>query len=237
MTDNEYPDAAKLAAWLGDPANAEPCATFPLDAGAVAVPGIYVFHGDAVASEVVGLVLRCHVRPLFVDQAGGRSSRTHRASGATLESAIGRTHLRGSTLASSFRRSLAAVLWNELELRCERPKRLDAESNARLTGWMLEHLSVATLAFDDRITLTLLASDIAHRLDPHCNLVNHPNCAARRRLRKLRARYFTLATADDERIRRIVDMERLVALDPEGGEFLRRRLQQELEKLQTEWAS
>jgi hypothetical protein len=46
-----------------------------------------------------------------------------------------------------------------------------------------------------------------------------------------------LATADDERIRRIVDMERLVALDPDGGEFLRRRLQQELEKPTTEWAS
>ena len=237
MTDFEFPDASKLAAWLADPANAEPCATFPLDAGGVGGPGIYTFHGDAVASEVVGLVLHSHVHPLFVDQAGGRSLRTHRASGTTLESAVGRTHLRGSTLASSFRRSLAAVLWNELELRCEHPKRLDAGSNARLTAWMLEHLSVATLPFEDRVTLPLLASDIAHRLDPHLNLVNHPNCEARRRLRKLRARYFTLATADDERIRRIVDMERLVALDPEGGDFMRRRLQQELEKLQREWAS
>jgi hypothetical protein len=237
MTDYECPDAAELAAWLGDPANAEPCATFPLDRAGVAGPGVYAWHGDAVASEIVGLVLGSHVHPLFVDQAGGRSVRTNRASSATLESAIGRTHLRGSTQASSFRRSLAAVLWNELDLRCERPKRLDAESNTRLTAWMLEHLSVATLPVDDRLALTLVTSHIADRLDPPCNLVNQPTRPARQLLRKLRAKYFTLATADDERIRRIADMERLVALDPEGGDFLRRRLQQEVEKLQTEWAS
>src|SRR5690349_24732905 len=135
MTDSEYPDAGKLADWLGDPANAEPCATFPLDPCGSLDPGVYAFHGDAVASEVVGLVLRCHVQPLYVDHAGGVSLRTHRASAATLESAIGRTHLRGHTQASSFRRSLAAVLFNELDLRCDRPKRLDAASNQRLTKW------------------------------------------------------------------------------------------------------
>jgi hypothetical protein len=237
MTDVDDSDTETLAAWLGDPANAEPCATFPTDAGAAAGPGTYAFHGDAEASEVVGLVLGSPVQPLFVDQAGGSSLRTHRASGATLKSAIGRTHLRGTTQASSFRRSLAAVLWNELDLRCERPKHLDAESNARLTEWMLEHLSVATQPFEDRATLTVVARDIALRLDPQFNLVGHRPSPARRRIRKLRTRYFRLATADDERIRRIVDMERLVALEPEGGEFLRRRLQQEVEKLKTEWAS
>jgi hypothetical protein len=237
MTDFEHPDAAKLADWFGDAANAEPCATFPLDPCGALDPGIYAFHGDAVANEVIGLVVGCHVSPLFVDHAGGRSPRTGRASGATLESAVGRTHLGGTTQSSSFRRSLAAVVWDELDLRCERPKRLDTESNRRLTAWMVEHLGVVTMPFLDRSSLTVLAADIGHRLAPHFNLTGYPNCAARQRIRELRSRHFKLATADDERIQRITDMQRLAKLDPGDGDFLRRRIQQEVEKLKTDRAS
>jgi hypothetical protein len=235
MTEDD--DNEELAALLGNPANAEPCATFPHDRMGTVEPGIYAWHGDDEADRILGAVLGEPLHPLFVDAAGATSFQTGRASAATLESAIGRTHLHGSTQASTFRRSLAAVLWNELGLRCDRPKRLDAESNARLTAWMLEHLSVVAVPCPNRRRLAYAAESVRSFVDPPFNLSGYSSSPARRVVRRLRKRYFSLATADDERIRRIVDMERLVKLDPDGGEFLRRRLQQEIEKLSTEWAS
>jgi hypothetical protein len=236
MTD-EIAEFARVARLLADPANAEPCATYPIDPDGARRPGIHAWHGDAEADRVLGAVLGASLHPLFVDHAGGMSFRTRRASAATLQSAIGRTHLRGGTQGSSFRRSLAALLWNELGLRCDRPKRLDAASNERLTSWMLEHLSVVTVPYMDRWLLTHAFDFSSRWINPPFNLTGYGPSRARRVIRQQRKRYFSLATADDERIRRIVDMERLVELDPDGSEFLRRRIAQEFDKLQQEWAS
>src|SRR4051794_9223813 len=162
-----------MAEWLRVPANAEPCSTFPRVAMRAAAPGVYAWHGDAVANEIIGGVLGCPLRPLYVDQAGSSSRTGKRASGATLTSAIVRHHLHGNTHASRLRRALGAVLWKELSLRCDRPKYLDADSNARLSKWMVDHLSVATVAIQDRVMLWLLAEDLQDLLDPGLNLVKH----------------------------------------------------------------
>jgi hypothetical protein len=227
----------RLAAALYDPANAERCATFPLDPSGVLEAGIYAWHGDPEADRALDAVIGAPLHPLFVDAAGAVSLRTGRARAATLESAIGRTHLRGSTQASSFRRSLAAVLWDELGLRCDRPKRLDRASNARLTVWMLEHLRVVTIAFGDRFALAQAAEAVRQYLDPPFNLVGYPHRPARNVIRARRRRHFALSTADTERCDRIADMRRLVELDPDGAAFLRRRIVQELGKLGRECAS
>jgi hypothetical protein len=235
MTDDDF--SPNLAALLGDPAHAESCATFPLDPVLAAQPGIYAWHGDAEADRFFGAILGEPLHPLFVDAAGATSFRTGRANSATLDSAIGRTHLHGSTQSSSFRRSLAAVLFKELGLRCDRPKQLADDSNARLTAWMREHLGVVTVPFGNRRGLAYTAEAMRDLLDPPFNLTGYAATPARRVIRARRKRYFSLATADDERIRRIADMERLVELDPEGSDFLRRRIAQEFEKLHREWAS
>jgi len=237
MTDDDFALFAPLATYLGDPANAEPCAGFPRDPAGAARPGMYAWHGDAEADRVFGAALGQPLNPLLVDAAGATSLRTGRATAATMKSVVSRTHLRGTTQSSSFRRSLAAVLWNELDLRCDRSKRLDFESNARLTAWMLEHLSVVLVHFDNRTSLARFAELMNRYLDPPFNLTGYRPSPARQVIRSRRKQHFSLATADDERIRRIADMQRLVDLDPDGGAFLRRRLQQELEKLGRECAS
>src|SRR5690242_3946179 len=104
-----------MVEWLRDPDNAEPCRDFPADGSSAAEPGVYAFHADAVARKRFARALGDAARPLYVDQAGSSGRRTHVASGATLGSAVARTHLRGSTVASSFRRSVAALLWHELD--------------------------------------------------------------------------------------------------------------------------
>lgn len=232
------PDVQGMAAWLRDPANAEPCATFPRVTMRVAAPGLYAWHGDAVANEIIGRVLGCPLQPLYVDQAGSDSRTGKRASGATMKSAIARHHLNGNTHASNLRRSLGAVLWHELSLRCDRPKYLDAESNARLSKWMLDHLSVATVAIQDRGMLWLLADDLRELLDPGLNLVkNRPHTAGRHKLLALRTQHFSYRSADASRADRLLDLRAFAAAQDTGTEFLQRRLAHEERRLGKEAAS
>jgi hypothetical protein len=204
-------DAWVVAAWLRDEKNAEPCRTYPADPARAAGPGLYAFHADDVARELFACALGEDAPLLYVGQAGSSARRSHVASGETLDSAVARSHLGGGS-ASSFRRSVAALLWYELRLQCDGPKRLAPASNARLTVWMLDHLRVATVPVDDRSTLWLVQEYVGHVLDPPLNLDGYENTRARARLRDLRARHFSsLSGPDDERVGRFLDMERLVA--------------------------
>jgi hypothetical protein len=212
--------------WLRDPANAEPCATFPADAARVASAGVYAWHGDAAFNELIERELRSRASPLYVDQAGGDARRTGRPSGATLQSRIVRHHLRGSPRAANFRRSLASLLWDELELRCDRPQVLEMASNARLSAWMREHLSVATVPVADRTKLWLITADLVDFLDPALNLTNLANTPGRKRLRALRRRHFSWSSADADRIERLANLHKFARSNPEN-EFLKRRIAQE----------
>jgi hypothetical protein len=184
---------------LGTADDAEPCAGYPADPAGAAATGVYAFHADEVARELLAPVLGDRVEPLYVDQAGSSARRTYVASGATLGSAIARTHLRGSTTGSSFRRSVAAVLWDQLDLRCVAPKRLGPESNARLTAWMLAHLRVTTAVVDDIASLWLISEYIGHRLDPPLNLDGYARSPERERVRELRTRHFSSISVEDGR--------------------------------------
>ena len=237
VAEGQWPDIMAMCEWLQDPANAEPCATFPVDAARVSGPGVYAWHGDAAASALVSGQLLAIAHPLYVDQAGADSSRTRRASGATLKSAIVRHHLHGGTQASSLRRALAALLWNELDLRCVRPRVLEAESNARLTAWMLEHLSVTTVPFDDRSSLGLVVADLISLRDPPLNLGRYPNTPSRKRLRALVRKHFSLASADADRIDRLLKLQAFAAGQDSGSDFLRRRVMQEQRKVVAQWTA
>ena len=109
-------------------------------------------------------------------------------------------------MGSSFRRSLAALLWDELDLHCVAPKRLGPESNARLTEWMLAHLRVATVVVDDIASLWLISEYIGHRLDPPLNLDGYAHCPQRERIRALRTRHFSSIRADDDRSARFREL-------------------------------
>ena len=204
-------DVWAMVEWLADPANAEPCRGFPVDPVRAAAPGVYAFHADDFGCELLGDALSGLPRTLYADQAGSSPRRNYLATGATLGSAIARTHLRGSTMGSSFRRSLAALLWDELDLRCAGPKRLEPERNARLTAWMLAHLRVATVVVHDIASLWLISEYVGHRLDPPFNLDGYTNSPVREHLRELRARRFSCIRAEDGRGARLRELGALVA--------------------------
>ncbi len=184
---HEYDQEIKrLADWLRDPGNAEPCAGFPADPPDLGSrPGIYAWHGDAAADELLVTPLRAIRKgPLFL-------ARTDRAMNKGIVRDL------QNTKASTFRRSLAAMLWEELDLRCPAHNTIDAAGDGRLTEWMHAHLSVIVVPFTDASNVARVEADLLDYLDPPLNL-NRGLCPTpgRKRLRTLRRR--NLGVTSDE---------------------------------------
>src|SRR5436190_7503590 len=96
----------RLAEWLIDPDNAEACADFPGDADGTWKPGIYAWHGDEATDDLLCEALGpVGTSPLYLGRTSG-----------PLSTRILRDHLH-NTRSSTLRRSLAAMLWEELDLR------------------------------------------------------------------------------------------------------------------------
>ena len=179
-----------IVEWLRDPDSSEPCAEFPRDVERASHAGLYAWHGDDVALDVVRDVLGAPaINPLYAGQAGAESSVVGKPSGATLASRIRSNHIRGNTRVSTFRRTWAALLWDQLGLNCTRPRTLDPEGNIRLTAWMIEHLRVAMVPLDDRARLGVIEGQVLASLDPPLNLNKVASTDSRRRLRDLRRQH------------------------------------------------
>ena len=198
-------DIKRLAEWFADPGNAEPCARFPDDAPDLGSgPGIYAWHGDEAANELVVDRLRAARKgPLYL-------ARTDRS----MNKCIVRDDLR-NTKASTLRRSLAAMLWDELDLRCPALNTIDEVGDRRLTEWMHEHLSVTVAPISDVLNGPLIEANLLDDLDPPLNL-NRGVCPTpgRKRLRALRRRKLGVTSDDAEWARGIVALLAAEASDP-----------------------
>jgi hypothetical protein len=147
-------------------------------------PGLYAFYGDDAVWAQLGLKPAFEGQPLYVGKAerslNGRDVRTHFAVGKT-----------GS---STVRRSLAALLVDELGLiaaprNLARPDGsanfgLDEESEVRLSEWMMRRLTLATWNKADGVDVDEIETEVVRRLRPPLNLdkVGEP----RERLRRAR---------------------------------------------------
>lgn len=149
-------------------------------------PGLYAFHGDQRAWEDLGLTPAFDGQPLYVGKSEtslyGRDVVTHFSPGKT-----------GS---STVRRSLAALLVDELDVVAV-PRNLlkpdasanfalDPGSEERLSAWMGDRLSLATWVLTQGVVLAEIETAVVRRLQPPLNLdkVNQP----RERLRRARKR-------------------------------------------------
>ena len=156
-------------------------------------PGLYAFYGDGPAWSSLGLTPAFDDQPLYVGKAerslNGRDVRTHFAAGKT-----------GS---STVRRSLAALLVGELALvpiprNIAKPDgsanfALDQPSEARLSEWMQQRLSLATWVKLEGESLDVIETVVVRQLRPPLNLdkVGEP----RERLRAARKRLADVARA------------------------------------------
>jgi len=147
-----------------------------------AKPGLYAVHGSAAAWSDLGLAGRQPGIPLYVGKAqkslASRDVRVHFGGSASGKSTTGQ---------STLRRSLSALLVNQLQLipvpRGSNAKgntdkfALDPVSDARLTEWMHEHLRLATWVFPANAGMTLASIEkvvIRHWVPP-LNITNSPS--------------------------------------------------------------
>lgn len=156
-------------------------------------PGLYAFYGDDRAWSDLGLTRAYDGQPLYVGKAerslNGRDVRTHFAAGKT-----------GS---STVRRSLAALLLDELALvvvprNPDKPDGsanfgLDETSEVRLSDWMEQRLSLAIWRKPQDAILDEIETAVVRRLRPPLNLakVGEP----RQRLREARRHMADIARA------------------------------------------
>lgn len=180
---------ARLAELLSDPARAEPPATFPKDAAAADGPGLYAWWGDEEAVRVISGVLGSSVGSLlYVGQAGAASRVAGKRSNATLVSRIRGQHIRAQTRASTFARTMAAVLREPMQLDLAAPGLLTEHSRQRLSSWICEHLQVSVVRVPAPDTLTAVEDVVLAALNPPLNLDGMPRTPQRRQLSELRSR-------------------------------------------------
>ena len=149
-------------------------------------PGLYSWWANEEAARLFGEVLGAEVtQPIYIGQAGaGRS-------GATLASRILKNHLGPRRRRSTLRRTIAAVLDASSATTDNRPV-----SEAEISTWMRDHLSVVVVPLDDR-ALVAAAEDAALRVyDPPLNLKAMMMTESRRRLRQLRTGRATFTAAE-----------------------------------------
>lgn len=178
----------RLLARLSDRSNAEPAAGFPRDRGAADHPGLYAWYAAPSALDLLSAPFDEPLPELiYAGQAGATSSRAGLERAATLHSRIRGNHLRGNLKASTFRRTLAAILRGPLGLELDRPKVLTASSNTALTAWIGAHLELVVAPHDDRARLAALEHAVLLALDPPLNLMGMPRTPTRSALKALRA--------------------------------------------------
>lgn len=149
--------------------------------------GLYTWWTDATgaADLSAGLGERIHAGLIYAGQTGGTTvGGVVRV--ATLRSRIGGNHLRGRIRGSTFRFTLGAALMAPLGLAADGPQRLTPASEAMLSAWMREHLSVCTVVVQNRATVMGIENALLARLDPPLNLEGMPATSLRGQVTRLR---------------------------------------------------
>lgn len=192
VTGNDEPSVdetvERMVRRLADRANAEPAAGFPRDRGLASHPGLYAWYASSPALDLLSAAFGERLdQPIYTGQAGASSARAGIERSATLLTRIRSNHLRGNLKASTFRRTLAAVLREPLGLQLDAPRVLSRPSKDVLTAWIAEHLEIVIAPFGDRSTLAAVEHDVLQLLDPPLNLDQMPPTPVRARLKALRA--------------------------------------------------
>ena len=153
-------------------------------------PGLYAWWVDEAGADDLsaGLGLTVESGRIYAGQAGATKWPSGKAGTNTLGKRIGQMHLGGKVRMSTFRWTLAALLFDQLSVPVQASLLTTPPSEQALTEWMRAHLSVAVHPHDDRDTLGGLEHEVLERLDPPLNLRHMPPTPVRTRLTELRRR-------------------------------------------------
>lgn len=148
-------------------------------------PGLYSWFVDRDGAAELSSGLGHEITPglLYVGQAGATKWPSGTPSRSTLRKRLAGQHVRGRRSASTFRRTLGAVLDEA---------RGTTTARGELTAWIHGHLSVVPLLVEDADTLGELEEQVVRSLCPPLNLDHSGPSDVRTRLRGLRARAATV---------------------------------------------
>jgi hypothetical protein len=190
---------------------------------AVGWPGLYTWWVDeaGAADLTAGLGSPVRVGLIYAGQAGATRWPSGTTSAATLWSRISRNHLGGNVRSSTFRRTLAAVLSDVLDL--------DDRDDPKLQEWIRGHLRVIAVPVDDADGLKSLEAAMLAALNPPLNLDDRPATPLRSRLSELRVpRQRPEDDADDEESADLPADGGRPALTPQVAERRERQRRQEV---------
>jgi len=169
-----------------------PAGEWPAGVTCLDRPGLYAWSvdeaGAADLSRGLGAGLTVAPGRIHAGQAGATKWPSGRPGADTLGERIGRVHLGGKVRMSTLRWTLAAILFDRLELQGQAAMLVTPGSEQALTAWMREHLAVAVHPHDDRDTLAGLEHAILDRLDPPLNVSGLSPTPVRERIAVLRRR-------------------------------------------------
>jgi hypothetical protein len=181
--------AARIADLLRERSAAVPSPQVLDDHGVgLKIPGVYSWwvDTDGAADLNHGLDLSgpdaMNAGLIYAGLAGATRWPSGKRSTNTLWSRIAGMHLGGNSQFSTFRLTLGAIL--------SRARGHDTIDEAALTRWMLDHLAVIAIPYEDADTLGRLETEVLATLDPPLNLQGMPSTSARRRIRALRAAHY-----------------------------------------------
>ncbi len=172
---DETPDRLYAAAW-------------PPGIGSLDQAGLYAWWTDAAgaADLTAGLAIELKAGRIYAGQTGATKWPSGKVGTMSLGERIARNHLGGTIRGSTFRLSLASILREHVGLRLGAPRKLDRESEARVTQWMRQHLEIAVHVFPNRDGLGNLERRVLEQLDPPLNLNGMQPTPIRLRLTQLR---------------------------------------------------
>lgn len=153
-------------------------------------PGLYAWWVDEVGAVDLSRGLGLTVEPgrISAGQAGATKWPSGRAGTDTLGKRIGEVQLGGKVRTTAFRWTLAAVLFDQLDVQVQAAMLITPSSEQALSQWMRERLSVAVHPHDDRDTLAGLAHAMLVQLDPPLDMGGLLSSPVRERLTELRRR-------------------------------------------------
>jgi hypothetical protein len=151
--------------------------------------GLYAWWVDAAGARDLtdGIGSRVKAGCIYAGQAGATTWPAGRASRNTLCSRIEGEQLNGNVARSPFRLTLAAALKKPLKLKKLEASKLAPDSEARLTSWMQEHLSLAVYQCSNKDELTDLEVQVLGQVNPPLNLFSMPPSDVRVLVSKLRS--------------------------------------------------
>lgn len=153
-------------------------------------PGLYAWWVDeaGAADLAAGLGESLDAGRIYVGQAGATFWPSGKVSDNTLGKRIGQMHLDGKVRISTFRWTLASILFDKLGVETRAYMVVTPASEDALSAWMRRHLSIAVHPHEDRDTLEGVERELLGALDPPLNLRHMPPTALRFRLTDLRRR-------------------------------------------------